>query len=234
LRKNDLFKNGKGDKNYLKTVNEKLVQFSTTLSESIKNEDIEIERLEVEARGKDDILIVMFKNGNRTPFDQLPQGYKRMFSIVFDISNRTFFLNSDCDAFGIVVIDEIELHLHPSIQQEFLNTLKQTFPKIQFIVSTHSPLVITNFKQGENNVIFKLFSEDGEYKKERVEDLYGIDYNSGLRDWMETPYRQVQIDELLKAYNYWKEADNKDKMAKLKDKIKDRAGENSNVYKSLT
>jgi predicted ATP-binding protein involved in virulence len=132
-----------------------------------------------------------------------------------------------------VIIDEIELHLHPSIAQAVLTGLKTTFSKIQFIVSTHSPLVITNFKQDDKNILYKLYSEDGEYKNEKVDDLYGIDYNSGLRDWMETPYRQFQVDELLKAYTYWKEAGNNEKMKRLKNKIKEKAGENSEIYKSL-
>jgi predicted ATP-binding protein involved in virulence len=231
--KNDLYNNTKGNKEYLKAVNEKLVQFSKSISELVKNESIEVEKLEVEARGKDDVLIVLFKNGNRTPFDQLPQGYKRMFSIVFDISNRTFFLNSDCDSFGIVIIDEIELHLHPSIQQEFLNTLKRTFPKIQFIVSTHSPLVITNFKQDDKNVLYKLYNEDGDYKNEKVDDLYGIDYNSGLRDWMDTPYRNSDVNDLIESYKYWKSAGDNEMINRLKNKIKDAVGNDSELYKSL-
>jgi AAA15 family ATPase/GTPase len=234
--KNDSYDNGKGDKNYLKAVNEKLVQFSLNISKLVVNESIKIERLEVEARGKDDVLIVVFQNGNRIPFDQLPQGYKRMFSIVFDIANRTFFLNSDCESFGIAIIDEIELHLHPSIAQEVLNALKQTFPNIQFIVSTHSPLVITNFKQDDKNILnilYKLYNENGEYKNERIANLYGIDYNSGLRDWMDVSYSQSKINELFKAYKYWEKAGNKEKKKQLKDKIGEIAGKNSELYKSL-
>ena len=45
---------------------------------------------------------------------------------------------------GIVLIDEIELHLHPSWQQQILPTLQKIFPKIQFIVTTHSPQVVSS------------------------------------------------------------------------------------------
>jgi predicted ATP-binding protein involved in virulence len=123
--------------------------------------------------------------------------------------------------------------LHPSIAQEILTGLKLTFPQIQFIISTHSPLVITNFKQNDHNLIYKLFCENGDYKNERVDDLYGIDYNSGLRDWMETSYRKSQIDELLKAYKYWSNADNRETKERLKNKLKEALGENSELYKSL-
>ncbi|GHT22153.1 hypothetical protein AGMMS4957_12000 [Bacteroidia bacterium] len=230
--KNVKWKN-QGNEEYLNAVNQKLIDFSESISKEVSFEDIKIEKLDLEPRGRDEVLVVIFENGNRILFDQLPQGYKRIFSIVFDITNRAYMLNSNCDPSGIVFIDEIELHLHPSITQAILTALKTTFPKIQFIVSTHSPLVITNFRQNNENILYKLYSEDGDYKNEKVDDLYGIDYNSGLRDWMDAPYRKVQVDELLKAYNYWKEADNKEKMSNLKNKIKDKVGENSEVYKSL-
>jgi predicted ATP-binding protein involved in virulence len=231
--KNDLFKNGKGNKDYLKSVKNTIINFSKIMSELVNAEDIEVEKLEVETRGKDDVLIVVFKSGNRTPFIQLPQGYKRIFSIVFDIANRAYLLNPNCEPTGIVMIDEIELHLHPSITQEILTALKKTYPKIQFIISTQSPLVITNFKQDENNLIYKLYNEDGDYKNERIEDLYEIDYNSGLRDWMDAPYRKSNIDDLLESYRYWKSAGDVEMIEKLEGKIKDMVGENSEFYKTL-
>ncbi|MDR0750523.1 MAG: AAA family ATPase [Tannerellaceae bacterium] len=215
------------------TINEKIISFSKSISQLICTEDIEVEKLEVEARGKDDVLIVLFKNGNRMSFIQLPQGYKRIFSIVFDIANRAYLLNSNCDPSGIVIIDEIELYLHPSIAQEILTALKETYPKVQFIVSTHSPLVIANFKKDENNLIYKLYDENRKYKNEIIENLYGIDYNSGLRDWMDVPYRKSYIESLLESYNYWKAANDDAMKEKIKDKIKKAVGGNNILYRSL-
>jgi predicted ATP-dependent endonuclease of OLD family len=231
--KNDKWDNGKGNKEYLNAINEKLTDFSESISEEILVDDIKIKRLELEPRGKDDILIVVFENGNRIPFNQLPQGYKRIFSIVFDITNRAYILNSNCNPSGIVIIDEIELHLHPSIAQAILTGLKTTFPNIQFLVSTHSPVVITNFKQDSKNIIYKLYNKNGDYKNEKVDDLYGIDYNSGLRDWMDAPYRKSDFNNLINSYKYWRSADDEDMVEKLKDKIKMAVGEDSELYKSL-
>ena len=225
--------NKKGNKDYLDAVNQKIINFSRAIFNLTNADEVEIEKLEIEKRGKDYVLIVLYKNGSHTAFAQLPQGYKRIFSIVFDIANRAWLLNSNSNPSGIVIIDEIELHLHPSIAQEILNALKQTYPKIQFIVSTHSPLVITNFKQNDSNFIYKLYSEDGDYKNERIENIYGLDYNSGLREWMDAPYRQFRIEELKKAYEYWKNAGNVEEMQVLKEKIKEEAGENSQIYQSL-
>ena len=231
--KNDKYENGKGDKEYLFSLNQKIIEFSQVLSKGINYEGLKIVKLEIEARGKNDVLVAVFENGKHIPFKQLPQGYKRIFSIVFDIANRAYILNSNCNPSGIVIIDEVELHLHPSITQEILNGIKKIFPKIQFIISTHSPLVITNFKQDDNNKIYKLYEEGGSYKNSQLDNLYGIDYNSGLRDWMETPYREFRMEGLIKAYKYWKNVGDDEKINILKSKIKEEAGEDSQLYKSL-
>jgi hypothetical protein len=231
--KNDKWDNGKGNKEYLSAVNKKIIEFSISISKESNEDNIKIEKLEIEPRGKNDVLIVVFKNGNRIPFDQLPQGYKRIFSIVFDITNRAYLLNSNCNPSGIILIDEIELHLHPSIAQAILTGLKITFPQIQFLISTHSPLVITNFKQDEKNILYKLYNENGDYKNVKVDDLYGIDYNSGLRDWMDAPYRNSYVNDLIESYKYWKSAEDHEMIGQLKNKIKEAVGENGEPYKSL-
>jgi hypothetical protein len=53
------------------------------------------------------------------------------------------------DIFGIVLIDEIDLHLHPSLQRALVPRLRKVFPKVQWIVTTHSPLVLANFDVNE-------------------------------------------------------------------------------------
>jgi predicted ATP-binding protein involved in virulence len=53
------------------------------------------------------------------------------------------------DIQAIVLLDEIDLHLHPSLQRELVPRLRKTFPKVQWIVTTHSPLVLANFDKNE-------------------------------------------------------------------------------------
>ena len=224
----------KKSKAYTDAITEKLVVFSKPISKILNNPDMEIETLILEPRGKNDILVVVFKNGDHIPFDQLPQGYKRMFSIVFDIASRSYILNGNCDSSGIVMIDEIELHLHPSIAQEILQRLMLTFENIQFIASTHSPLVITNFKQDTNNRIYNLYKEEGVYMNERVDDLYGVDYNSGLKYSMGAPARDSAITELLKSYAYWKNAKNAKMIERFKNMIKEAVGEDNKIYTELS
>jgi len=61
---------------------------------------------------------------------------------------------------GVVLIDEIELHLHPKWKYNFMKKLRETFPLIQFIVTTHSPTVLLG--ASEEAVFYKIYKEDGE------------------------------------------------------------------------
>lgn len=81
--------------------------------------------------------------------DQLSDGIRNMVGMVADIAYRCYQLNphlgarAALDAKGIVMIDEVDMHLHPSWQQLVIGQLQEAFPKIQFIVTTHSPQVLS-------------------------------------------------------------------------------------------
>lgn len=79
--------------------------------------------------------------------EQLSGGYRAMLALVIDISRRMADLNPDLPeplkAEGVVLIDEIDLHLHPRWQQLVVNGLRTVFPNVQFILTTHSPQVLT-------------------------------------------------------------------------------------------
>lgn len=80
----------------------------------------------------------------RIPINQLSDGYKSTISLVADIAYRMAVLNPQLlgnvckETDGIVLIDEVDLHLHPTWQQRILGDLTEIFPKVQFIVSTHA------------------------------------------------------------------------------------------------
>ncbi len=82
--------------------------------------------------------------------DQLSGGYRIMLALAADLARRMAQGNPHLDdplqSEAVVLIDEIELHLHPSWQQRILADLARTFPNTQFIVSTHSPQVLTTVK----------------------------------------------------------------------------------------
>ena len=78
---------------------------------------------------------------------QTSQGQQVLISLITDIARRILTLNPNLinplDSYGIVVIDEIELHLHPKWQQNVVNALLKTFKNIQFVITTHSPQVLS-------------------------------------------------------------------------------------------
>jgi predicted ATP-binding protein involved in virulence len=97
--------------------------------------------LRIERTSRLDMLID--KNGETLNVLQLSQGEKSFMALIGDIARRLVLLNpvmeSPLEGCGVVLIDEIDLHLHPKWQQKVLPGLVNTFPNIQFIVTTHSP-----------------------------------------------------------------------------------------------
>ena len=94
--------------------------------------------------------------------DQLSDGQRAVLALAADLAWRMAqgnpHLQDPLSSEAIVLIDEVELHLHPSWQQRILNDLRRTFPNAQFIVSTHSPQVLTTV---EPRHIIELAREDG-------------------------------------------------------------------------
>lgn len=84
---------------------------------------------------------------NRINFAQLSQGQKTLAAMIGDLALRMISLNPKMDiplqASGIVLIDEIDLHLHPSLQQKIIPHLQKTFKNLQWIITTHSPHVLS-------------------------------------------------------------------------------------------
>lgn len=183
------------EESYLQAIRECLTKFSQPLENAVENPDFELQEITVVARGKNEVVVLRFKNGMVSDFDSLPAGYRRAFSMAFDLANRAFLLNKNCNPDGVAFIDEIDLHLHPSLAQEILERMQVTFPRMQFIVSTHSPLVLSNFKQsGDDNIVYCLSSANGfSTKIQKVDYSYGIDYNSLLTDLMGTKVRNPQM-----------------------------------------
>lgn len=194
------------DKRHFKFANErefiqnKLMEFTKPLQKeySFINNEFELYRLSVNRPDKKNYTLEFsFVDGRIITFETLPMGYKRLFSIVLDIAYRCYILNENIDSEGIVLIDEIELHLHPTLQQEVLLRLRKTFPKIQFIITTHSPLVISNFKANDKNKIIKLEHDGNNYSNKIVNNIFGIDYTTGLMEIMGSKYRPSSIDNLI-------------------------------------
>lgn len=102
----------------------------------------------------DELTIELQKEG-LVPFNSLSDGYRNMVGMVADIAHRAARLNPHLGKYaaektkGVVLIDEIDLHLHPKWQRRVVMDLKRAFPEIQFIASTHSPFILQSLGPGE-------------------------------------------------------------------------------------
>lgn len=146
-----------------------------------------------------------FVDGRESESALLSDGYRRLVNIVMDIAFRCALLNKSMfgdqcykHTHGTVIIDEIDEHLHPALQVRVLKALQDTFPKIQFIVSTHAPLVMSSVepRKDENgnyiNVVYKLEYADGIYSHKELKP-YGLDANLILEEMSMVDSRVPEI-----------------------------------------
>ena len=113
------------------------------------------------------------KGDRRLSLTQLSDGERAFIAIVGDMVRRLSLANPDLadplEGHGLVLIDELELHLHPTWQRGIVEKLRTTFPNIQFIGTTHSPFVIQSLRPGE---LINLDPEEfTEYADRSIEDI---------------------------------------------------------------
>ena len=162
-------------------------------------------------------LVLEFKtaDGNAQKFamDEMSDGYKNTLSMIGDIAYRMAVLNPMLGdqvlekTPGVVLIDEIDLHLHPQWQQTILDDLHAIFPKIQFIVSSHAPAVINSIPREQIRIL-----DHGEIYMPAAQ-TYGRDANSILREVMQVSERPAEIKQRMDLFyrymdeNNYQEAD---------------------------
>ncbi|MBC8996081.1 AAA family ATPase [Pseudomonas sp. N40(2020)] len=134
------------------------------------------------------------KDGVTLNVAQLSQGEKSMMALVGDIARRLAMMNQSLDnplhGDGIVLIDEVDLHLHPRWQRSLIRQLSETFPNCQFVLTTHSPLVISDAKD-----VLVYVLNDGEIHEHN--GLYGLDANQVLLEVMDTDIRNSDVQKRL-------------------------------------
>lgn len=120
-------------------------------------------------------IAIKESDGTVIDFSALSDGYRNVIKIVTDIATKMCILNPYLgeDALaktpGVVVIDELDLSLHPTWQKRIVRILKELFPKIQFICATHSPFIIQSLEPGELFVLDAALDE--EYSGQSIEDI---------------------------------------------------------------
>lgn len=114
--------------------------------------------------------------GTPTPFSSLSDGYKAFIGWVGDLIGHLVDVapvdRKLTEITGIVLVDEIDLHLHPAWQRRVVPLLSKAFPKLQFVFSSHSPLVATSVRR--ENIFVTSRSEDGTAIIDQIdEQVYG-------------------------------------------------------------
>ncbi len=147
--------------------------------------------------------------------DEMSDGYKNTLSMIGDIAYRMAVLNPMLGEQvlertpGIVLIDEIDLHLHPQWQQTILSDLQAIFPKIQFIVSSHAPAVINSISREKIRIL-----DNGKIYMPPTQ-TYGRDANSILREVMQVSERPVDIKQRLNTFYRYMDENNYEEANKV-------------------
>lgn len=120
--------------------------------------------------------LVASLDGTEFSFEQLSDGYRNVLALAADIAWQMAREHEPPDrkspqTEAVVLIDEIELHLHPSWQQRILPDLMSTFPNAQFVVSTHSPQVLSTIQPQH---VVELAAENGNIVREAVGRVGGV------------------------------------------------------------
>lgn len=145
------------------------------------------------------LQMVVQKNGLKLRIDQLSDGEKIYIALVGDLCRKLILANPVLEdplkGNGIVLIDELDLHLHPKWQSDIAPRLTQVFPNIQFIVTTHSPLVVTNV---ETKCLRVLNEDDGNVKVVESAMGHGLPLSVIVKDIMELEHELPRkIEELI-------------------------------------
>ncbi len=163
------------------------------------------------------------KQGEELIVNQLSDGEKCLLALAGDLARRLAIANPSLDnplhGYGVVLIDEIELHLHPKWQRAIIPNLAKTFPNCQFIITTHSPQVISDLKW-----VHLLRSTSEGIAIDRVPS-YGKDSNRILETLMGTPERPQEIKEALRELFRFIDKGELGNARQLRQELADKMGE---------
>ncbi|RON58961.1 AAA family ATPase [Pseudomonas frederiksbergensis] len=141
-------------------------------------------------------LLIDIDDQKTIPFNELSDGQRGMVALFADIARRMCILNPHLgkdvlkNTSGVVIIDELDIHLHPAWQRSIVPALKEAFPNVQFIAASHSPQIIGSLKPEEVIVL-----NNGDASHPRV--TYGLDSSSVLEEVMGVTQREPEIEKLL-------------------------------------
>ena len=189
LKAEKSFARDENDNAAVKNIEEWFETLENTLKEIFEDPSL---RLEFDRKNYNFNII----QEDKEPFDfnTLADGYSAIINIVTDLilrmeNNKTI----GFDVQGVVLIDELETHLHIDLQKKIFPFLTRFFPKIQFIVTTHSPFILNSI---ENAIIYDL------EKHLLVSDLSGYSYEGIVEGYFENDKYSQEIKEKIETYEH--------------------------------
>lgn len=173
---------------------------------------------------------LMFREENKIlPIRLLSAGYQSLIWMVLEIAYRMAVLNPNLlnnvieMTPGIVLIDELDLHLHPKWQWKVVKALKETFPKIQFIATTHSPIILASSKE---DVVLTVGEDlDINYKN----SFYGTTINDILKIYQKSNNIVEEIQIKLDKFNQEIEHENYKEAKKILDIMVNELGDDNPI-----
>ena len=145
--------------------------------------------------GADDPVLLIDRRGETLAVRHLSHGERGILAVMLDLTWRMGHLNSELtdpagEAGAVVLIDEIDLHLHPKWQRQIARKLTETFPRCQFIATTHLPQVIGEVE----HVRIQILTEDEAYSPTHS---FGVDSSRVLEEIMDANPRTKEVLDLL-------------------------------------
>lgn len=187
----------------------------------------ELKKRATEGKGSQDRFetkLLVDKNNMTLDLRQLSDGERGILALVLDMARRLVLANPRLrdplrEGNAVVLIDELDLHLHPTWQRDIVRKLTETFPNCQFIATTHSPQIVGEV-QPEN--IIMLESGVPPY---RPDQSLGMDTNWILKRIMDTPERNVETDKALARIARLIENEKYEQATKALEKLRANLGE---------
>lgn len=159
------------------------------------------------------------------PMEALSEGFKStlvwLFDTVIRIVEKGGSLESASEITGIILLDEVDLHLHPSWQRTILHSIESLFPNIQFIVTTHSPFVVQNANM-ESLIALEMAKDSDNVIVVDKNITSNLSYNAIVREIFNIPFpfsREIELE--------------MDKFHEMRDVIRDKQDVNMKKFEEL-
>lgn len=179
------------------------------------------------------LRMIVEKNGEELIVNQLSDGEKCTLAMAGDLARRMAIANpameDPLETEAVVLIDEIDLHLHPGWHRHIVSALAETFTSTQFLLSTHSPAILSQLKSDSIWIMKKTKSG---IVANRPEDAYGQTVNRILEDIMGASARPREIEEKLDKLYFLIKKNNMEKAKYLLRNLQDTIGMDPDLVKA--